>query len=57
MSHPLLAVVSLVGRIVVLFALLMLLPLAFAWFGGHDAAQHAFFVSTLTTFGVGLLVR
>ena len=55
MSHPLLAVVSLVGRIVVLFALLMLLPLAFAWFG-HDGAEHSFAVATLATLGVGLIV-
>jgi len=55
MSHPLLAVVALVGRIVVMFALLMLLPLAFAWFG-HDGAEHAFIVATLATLGAGLAV-
>jgi trk system potassium uptake protein TrkH len=55
MSHPLLAVVSLVGRIVVMFALLMLLPLAFAWFG-HDGAEYPFAVSTLATLGIGLVV-
>ena len=55
MSHPLLAVVSLVGRIVVLFALLMLLPLGFAWFG-HDGAERSFVVSTFSTLGIGLAV-
>ena len=55
MSHPLLAVIALVGRIVVMFALLMLLPLAFAWFG-HDGAEHAFIVATLATLGGGLAV-
>ena len=55
MSHPLLAVVSLVGRIVVLFALLMLLPLGFAWLG-HDGAERSFTVSTFSTLGIGLAV-
>ncbi len=55
MSHPLLAVVSLVGRIVVLFSLLMLLPLAFAWFGA-DGAARPFAVSVLATSCIGLLV-
>ncbi|MDE2453874.1 MAG: TrkH family potassium uptake protein [Burkholderiales bacterium] len=48
-----LAVVALVGRMVVLFALLMLVPLAFA-FGGHDAAQPAFVDALLVTLGCGL---
>ena len=55
MSHPLLAVVALVGRIVVLFALLMLVPLAFAWFGG-DGAASAFGIAALVTAGSGLAV-
>ena len=48
-----LAVVALVGRMVVLFALLMLVPLAFAW-GGRDGAQQAFIEATAITFGAGL---
>jgi trk system potassium uptake protein TrkH len=55
MSHPLLAVVALVGRMVVLFALLMLLPLAFALFE-HGSAERAFVTATLATFGTGLAV-
>jgi trk system potassium uptake protein TrkH len=49
----LLAVVALVGRMVVLFALLTLVPLAFAWFN-HDGAQSAFITATLVTFAVGV---
>lgn len=52
MSSPL-AVIALVGRIVVLFALLMLVPLAFASFGG-DAAEHAFVTGTALTFVAGV---
>ena len=48
-----LAVVAIIGRVVVLFALLMFVPLAFAWFG-HDAAERAFVVSTLVTAAAGL---
>jgi trk system potassium uptake protein TrkH len=48
-----LAVVALVGRMVVLFALLTLVPLAFAWFG-HDGAQSAFVTATVVTFAVGV---
>jgi trk system potassium uptake protein len=48
-----LAVIALVGRLTVLFALLMLVPLAFAWFN-HDRAEHAFVVSTLITAVAGL---
>lgn len=54
MSSPL-AVVALVGRLVMLFALLMLVPLAFAGFN-HDPAERAFVVSTLVTLGVGVLM-
>jgi trk system potassium uptake protein len=36
-----LAVVALVGRLAMLFALLMVVPLAFAW-GGRDGAEGAF---------------
>ena len=48
MSHTLLAVLAPVGRIVVMFALLMALPLAFAWIGG-DGAAPAFAISGLAT--------
>jgi trk system potassium uptake protein TrkH len=47
-----LAVVALVGRLIALFALLMLVPLAFAWFD-HDRAEQAFLLGTLITAGVG----
>jgi trk system potassium uptake protein len=52
MSAPL-AVVALVGRMVVLFAMLLLVPLAFAWLG-DDGAQRAFAVAAVATFGVGV---
>jgi trk system potassium uptake protein TrkH len=48
-----LAVLALVGRMVVLFALLMLVPLAFA-IGRHDAAEPAFIEAILITLGCGL---
>jgi len=48
-----LAVIALVGRLVVLFALLMLVPLAFAW-ADHDRGEHAFIVSTLATAACGV---
>jgi trk system potassium uptake protein len=48
-----LAVVALVGRMVVLFALLMLVPLAFALFG-HDKAESAFLLATAITAVCGL---
>ena len=48
-----LAVVSLVGRLVVLFSCFMVVPLAFAHFG-DDAARDAFAVSTLAGFVGGL---
>jgi trk system potassium uptake protein len=50
-----LAVLSLVGRLVVLFALMMLVPLAFALLGG-DAAQQAFMIATVATAVCGVLV-
>ena len=50
-----LAVAALVGRMVVLFALLMLVPLVFAvW--DHDAAERAFLQGTAATAVVGLLL-
>ncbi|MBX3607277.1 MAG: TrkH family potassium uptake protein [Piscinibacter sp.] len=52
MSAPL-AVVALVGRMVVLFGLLMLVPLAFA-VGRHDEAERAFLTGTGITFAAGL---
>ncbi len=51
----LLAVIALVGRIVILFALLMSVPLAFALAAG-DAAETAFLVSMAATAGCGLLM-
>jgi trk system potassium uptake protein TrkH len=50
-----LAVAALVGRMVVLFALLMLVPLAFALWD-HDAAERAFVQATAVTAVVGLLL-
>src|SRR5262245_8868748 len=50
-----LAVVALVGRMVVLFALLMAVPLAFALTAG-DPAERAFLVSIGITLGAGLLL-
>ena len=50
-----LAVVALVGRMVLLFSMLTLLPLAVAWWGG-DAGQHAFLVGTAVTFVAGVLM-
>ena len=55
MSHPLLAVLAPVGRIVVMFALLMALPLAFAWIGG-DGAAAAFAIAALATLALGTAV-
>ncbi len=51
----LLPVVALVGRMVVLFALLMAVPLAFA-VGQHDAAERAFLLAMAVTLGAGLLM-
>ncbi|MEO7853831.1 MAG: potassium transporter TrkG [Rubrivivax sp.] len=50
-----LAVVALVGRLVLLFALLMIVPLAFA-VGRHDKAETAFMGSIAITFFAGLLL-
>jgi trk system potassium uptake protein TrkH len=50
-----LAVVALVGRLIVLFAGLMLVPLAFAVVGG-DGGRHAFLASTAVTGGVGVVM-
>ncbi|MBT9489160.1 MAG: TrkH family potassium uptake protein [Rubrivivax sp.] len=52
MTSPL-AVVALVGRMVVLFALLMLVPLAFAVLG-NDPAEEAFLVSIAVTLVAGV---
>jgi trk system potassium uptake protein TrkH len=49
-----LAVIALVGRMVAIFAVLMLVPDLFA-VGEHDAAEGAFLLSTAVTFGAGLL--
>jgi len=53
MSHPLLAVIALVGRMAVMFGLLMLVPLSFALFE-QGVARDAFLIGTLCTFGLGL---
>jgi trk system potassium uptake protein TrkH len=50
-----LAVLALVGRMVVLFALLLLVPLAFA-VGRHDAAEQAFITAAVVTAVAGLLM-
>jgi len=50
-----LAVVALVGRMLALFALLMLVPMLFA-LAEHDPAEDAFLVSTAVTFGAGALM-
>jgi trk system potassium uptake protein len=50
---PLLAVVALVGRLVVLFALLMGVPLAFA-VSRHDPAEEAFVIAIGITAAAGL---
>ena len=54
MNSPL-AVIALVGRMVVLFALLMLVPLAFA-VGRHDDAERAFLISIGVTLGAGIVM-
>ena len=54
MNSPL-AVIALVGRMVVLFSALMLVPLAFA-IGQHDAAERAFITAIVVTLCVGLLM-
>lgn len=50
---PFLAVVALVGRLVVLFALMMGVPLAFA-LHGHDPAERAFIAGITVTAAAGL---
>ena len=50
-----LSVLALVGRMVVLFALLLLVPLAFA-VGRHDDAERAFVIATIVTAVAGLLM-
>ena len=50
-----LAVVALVGRMVLLFSLLTLVPLVFAWVG-HDQGQSAFMTATAVTFSAGFLM-
>jgi trk system potassium uptake protein len=50
-----LAVVALVGRLAMLFALLMLVPLAFAWVG-RDGAEGAFGVALVITLGAGFVL-
>jgi trk system potassium uptake protein len=50
-----LAVVALVGRMVVLFSLLMAVPLAFA-LTAHDPAENAFLIAIGVTCGAGLLL-
>lgn len=47
-----LAVVALVGRMVVLFGLLMVVPLVFA-LAAHDPAEQAFLISIAVTFAAG----
>ena len=49
----LLPVVALVGRMVLLFSLLLLVPLAFAWFG-DDKALRVFAIATGVTAGCGV---
>jgi len=51
----LLPVAALVGRLVTLFALLMLVPMGFAWFD-HDRGEEAFMVSTLVTLLSGAVI-
>ena len=50
-----LAVVALVGRMVLLFSLLMLVPLVFA-LAEHDPAEHAFVSATVFTAVTGLVM-
>ncbi|MBL8334423.1 MAG: TrkH family potassium uptake protein, partial [Rubrivivax sp.] len=49
----LLAVIALIGRMVLLFALLYTVPLAFA-VAEHDSAEQPFLVSAAITLGTGL---
>ena len=50
-----LAVVALVGRMVLIFSMLTLVPLAFAWYD-HDRGEAAFTTATLVTFTAGVLM-
>lgn len=50
-----LAVVGMVGRMVLLFSVLLLVPLGFAWFD-HDDAERPFIVATAVTFAAGVLM-
>jgi trk system potassium uptake protein TrkH len=54
MNSPL-AVTALVGRMLVLFALLMAVPLAFA-LAAHDPAEDAFLIAIGVTFAAGVLL-
>ena len=54
MNSPL-AVTALIGRVLMLFSLLMAVPLAFA-LGAHDPAEDAFLISIGATFAAGLLL-
>jgi trk system potassium uptake protein len=50
-----LAIIALVGRLTVLFALLMLVPLGFTWFD-QGRAREPFIQALLITLGIGLLL-
>ena len=54
MASPL-AVIALVGRMVMLFALLMAVPLAFA-LSEHDPAENAFVIAIVLTAGAGFIM-
>ena len=54
MTSPL-AVIALVGRMVVIFSVLMTVPLAFA-LSASDPAERAFVISIVVTFAVGVLM-
>ena len=51
-----LAVLALVGRMVVMFSLLMAVPLGFALVNGHDRAESAFLAAMGITMGCGLVM-
>jgi trk system potassium uptake protein len=50
-----LAVLALVGRMVVIFSLLMVVPLAFS-IADHDQAERPFLIGTAITFAAGLMM-
>ena len=50
-----LSVIGMVGRMVLLFSMLLLVPLAFAWFD-HDDAERPFLIATAVTFTAGVLM-